>query len=350
MKKRGLSMVVTTLILILLSFVAIGIVWVVVKNVIDSGAEEVTMDSFNLNLEIQNVYSENNHLYVNVKRNPGAGNFDGIKFVLDDGTNSEVLYSEANIAELGSNVFELNPNNSIIKEISIVPTFNKSDGDMKIGNVEDKIEFNEEKTIKNILGIVAWWKLDRGASETISGDAGTINGDVTFVSDSKRDLVGNFDGTNWISMNLDAPDVGTMGAWIKGTMADNSGRIIYPFGWNSKFVALGPSPYPSQMEKSGIVMNPPFEPYIWENQGFYDGKWNFYIVSWNSSSVILYKNGKLIGIQNRRESVSGGTGIIFGIGSGWGPGGSHAGQIDDVMVFDRVLNSKEVEALYEIMN
>ena len=42
MLKRGLSKVVTTLIVILLVLVAIGIVWVVVKDVITEGSEEVS--------------------------------------------------------------------------------------------------------------------------------------------------------------------------------------------------------------------------------------------------------------------------------------------------------------------
>ena len=39
--KRGLSDVITTLIIILLVLVAVGIIWVVVRNVVQSGSEQI---------------------------------------------------------------------------------------------------------------------------------------------------------------------------------------------------------------------------------------------------------------------------------------------------------------------
>ncbi len=50
--KKGLSMIVSTLIIILLVLVAIGIIWTVVRNVIDSGVDTVDVSSKCLNLDI----------------------------------------------------------------------------------------------------------------------------------------------------------------------------------------------------------------------------------------------------------------------------------------------------------
>ena len=61
MQKRGLSTVVTTLILILLVLVAIGIVWVVIKNVLSEGAEEVSLDKFTVDLEIKNCQADDSN-------------------------------------------------------------------------------------------------------------------------------------------------------------------------------------------------------------------------------------------------------------------------------------------------
>ena len=50
--KRGLSAIVITLILILLSLVAVGIVWVVVNNVIKSGAEGIDIGAKCMNVDV----------------------------------------------------------------------------------------------------------------------------------------------------------------------------------------------------------------------------------------------------------------------------------------------------------
>jgi len=53
MNKRGLSAIVTTLLVILLVLVAVGIVWVVVRNIIRSGAEGVEYSAKCLNIEVR---------------------------------------------------------------------------------------------------------------------------------------------------------------------------------------------------------------------------------------------------------------------------------------------------------
>ena len=47
-KKKGLSTIVITLIIILISLVAVGIIWVVVRNVIQTGTEQVALGQFTL--------------------------------------------------------------------------------------------------------------------------------------------------------------------------------------------------------------------------------------------------------------------------------------------------------------
>jgi len=58
MKKRGLSAVVTTLLIILLVFVAVGIVWVVVRNVIEGGLEDVNLGAFTTSFDIKSAIVE----------------------------------------------------------------------------------------------------------------------------------------------------------------------------------------------------------------------------------------------------------------------------------------------------
>ncbi|MCX6746682.1 MAG: hypothetical protein NTU63_00935, partial [Candidatus Pacearchaeota archaeon] len=93
MQKKGLSTIVTTLIIIVLVLVAIGIVWIVVRNVIQTGTEGVGLSQFTLNAEIKDVTADNvsDNVNLTVKRNPGEGEILKIKFIFSTETDSEIV-------------------------------------------------------------------------------------------------------------------------------------------------------------------------------------------------------------------------------------------------------------------
>ncbi|GAJ06677.1 unnamed protein product, partial [marine sediment metagenome] len=96
-------MVVTTLIIILLAIVAVGIVWVVVKNIISKGKEDISLTGLTLDLEIlrASVDEDTRILSVTVKRKSGEGTLIGINFVISDGDNSVVVRKDAARANSG---------------------------------------------------------------------------------------------------------------------------------------------------------------------------------------------------------------------------------------------------------
>jgi len=146
--KRGLSEVVTTLITILLVMVAIGIVWVVVQNILKSGTEQISLGQLTLNLKISQVKTEaDGTLNVKVKRNPGAGELIGIKFVISDGTNTKVIERETEMKVLEEKTFKFNSSElegiSSVKEVSIAPIILTETRKKKILNVIDSFESNE---------------------------------------------------------------------------------------------------------------------------------------------------------------------------------------------------------------
>jgi len=50
--KRGLSAIVATLLIILLTLIAVGIIWVVIRNVVQSGAEQVDLGTKCIAIEL----------------------------------------------------------------------------------------------------------------------------------------------------------------------------------------------------------------------------------------------------------------------------------------------------------
>ena len=145
MKKRGMSAVVTTLIIILLAIVAVGIVWVVVKNIINQGKDEITLTSLTLDLEITKVVVEdkdtpNEKIFITVKRNAGEGDLIGLNFVIGDGSDSEVVPEYIALAELGIHTFSYNTSTFAlgkITSISVAPIFETSSGKEVTGEVRD---------------------------------------------------------------------------------------------------------------------------------------------------------------------------------------------------------------------
>lgn len=178
--RRAMSTIVVTLILTLLVLVAIGIVWVVARNIIEGGVEDVSLGGFTINLEIKNAYIEENNLIVDVKRNSGQGNLVGIKFIFYNGTNSEDVEEMIVLKELGEKSFSFDLdilNLSGIKEISIAPIY-KSDSEKEVfGNVVDSfVIVNEEGCNPNCIGKECGDDGCEGSCGDCTGEEECING------------------------------------------------------------------------------------------------------------------------------------------------------------------------------
>ena len=130
--KKGMSAVVTTLIIILLAIVALGIIWVVVKNVIYSGVEQVEWAEKCRPIEITAVKIEasganfDDYTVTLSRTSAGEETIGGVKLVFSDGTD----YS--NVTEFGIAIEQLQTRTSDIltatgvtnaTELQITPYF-----------------------------------------------------------------------------------------------------------------------------------------------------------------------------------------------------------------------------------
>ncbi len=147
MNKRGLSTIIIAMILIMLSLVAIGVIWVMVRNIISGGTEQIGFEKFTINLKITNAYEQNEDIVVDVKRNTGKGNLTKIKFIIYDNDTSEIITQTSNLVELGTKNFFLSPLELVSTEIvkvSIAPIFRLSDGTESIGGITDTYYLSSE--------------------------------------------------------------------------------------------------------------------------------------------------------------------------------------------------------------
>jgi len=160
--KRGLSTIVATLLIILLTLVAVGIIWVVIKNVITSGTEQISLGKLTLSLEIKSatVNIVGNTIIIKIKRNVGEGTISGLNFIVDDGDNTEVIESNLTLNELEERTvtFSLNGsgiNISRIQKVSVAPIFLLESGKEIIGDVKDEytLSTNSYKCTPNCAGL-----------------------------------------------------------------------------------------------------------------------------------------------------------------------------------------------------
>ena len=104
--KKGLDTVVTTLIIVLLAIVAVGIVWVVVRNVVNQGASQVSINNKCLQVSlsavgVKPVTGSPGNYTVTLVRNTGQGSdaIDGIKVNFFNATSSSGLVDFPALAE-----------------------------------------------------------------------------------------------------------------------------------------------------------------------------------------------------------------------------------------------------------
>src|SRR3989344_6429924 len=127
--KKGISDIVVYLLIIVISMIAIGILWIIVANVLSQGSGQVSsgVGQLLVSLKIEKVQVESNgDVSVTVKRNAGAGDLAGVKFIFSDGNNAESFDNKISLKELDEKTFDFelqNINSLELKTISIAPIY-----------------------------------------------------------------------------------------------------------------------------------------------------------------------------------------------------------------------------------
>ena len=140
--KSGLSRIAINLIIILLIVIIAGVIFFLVRDIINNQGKQEVFDDSTLDLKISQVQKINdNTLDVTVKRNEGEGEFVALSFAVDDGALMEIVRINSSMPEMQEEVFSLNfvlLNSSKIKRVSVTPIFLNKNGEEIIGNVKDE--------------------------------------------------------------------------------------------------------------------------------------------------------------------------------------------------------------------
>src|SRR3989344_1247552 len=369
--KRGLSGVVTTLIIILLSLVAVVTIWVVIRNIVESGSEQIQLGQYTVDLDLQKAVSIPAGTQVTVTRKPGQGAMSGLKFIVSDGVNS-YIYDQKDITlnELETKTFTIN-HTGPIKSVSVAPLIKTGTTDTA-QNVVDDMKFSSYEAAKGMNGLVSWWRLEGNANDEMGLNNGAfsvlypspplVNGNfgkayrfsivaehMIRIPDSSSLRLENSNMTiiTWVNKTSSPPSIDPIiskgdvrnhaePGFFVGTTYANSSRFFLSFGTPSFNVQ---STYNLSSKK-------------WAQLAFSQ------TVNAPSRTLIFYHNGAIV-YQSSSGSVTttNSTGYDLLIGAdndvdkvdyGSSPYQTLTGIIDEVMIFNRTLSADEIKALYNL--
>ncbi|MDD5700053.1 MAG: hypothetical protein PHH00_02565 [Candidatus Nanoarchaeia archaeon] len=175
--KKGISNIIATLLLVLLTIVILGILWVIVRNITSSAGEGISLGGLTLNLKIQDAGVGHGNISVLVQRQSGAGDLVGINFVAYDGEIYEVIERNATLDVYEGKNFILvvdEINLSAIKTVSVAPVYLSGSGAEQIGRITDTYTFSEED-----LSGAGWHGGGDGGEEPVCGDGTCHVGETT---------------------------------------------------------------------------------------------------------------------------------------------------------------------------
>ncbi|MBI4116525.1 hypothetical protein HY449_02155 [Candidatus Pacearchaeota archaeon] len=125
MNKGGFSTVIVSMVLILITLVAIGIVAVVIGDIIQENSKKISVDGIFVNLGVNSVkVNDDGSVSVAVKRGAGSGELNAVRFVLSDGESAKVIERAAELNELEQKIYTFGREELgglDVKDVSIAP-------------------------------------------------------------------------------------------------------------------------------------------------------------------------------------------------------------------------------------
>jgi hypothetical protein len=362
--RKALSDVITTLIIVLLSLVAIGIVWVVISNIIKSGEQQTSFQfgTLFLDLQLEKVtVNADDSVSVTVKRGVGEGELAGVAFVFSDGEKSITLKKTVVLSELGSQSFSFTQAElegiSFVKQVEIAPILS-SDNKEQVGRIVDLLEKNKLglDDLKKDYGIVSWWRLNGNANDEIRGNQGNILGNTNCNAEGKFGKGCEFFQTASVQDYIEfSQPVQIEQPWTACTWVYRKDSLNQPRVFLDDSVLPSASNYYSLRFAMSLGNGAAgFTHYTVEDYWFSSeiprNKWNFICFAGESNIVKLYIDGQfredhagVITPANLKLPVKYlGHSPLRGTDT-------HAtiGIIDEVMVFNKALNSNQVQELYD---
>ena len=351
MNKRGLSGIVTTLLIIVVVFIAVGLVWVVIQNVINEGLDEVGLQGINNNIKVEQVVDNGDTLSVKVKRDKGDAQISKLKFVISEGGDSKTEVVEVSDFDALETKTLSVPYKGIVKSIQVIPVFVDSDGNEKDGSAGGK-EFSDEEAIENVDGLVSWWKLDGDAKDSIGGNDGSLMNGVDCNMEGKVGKACDFDGVddyvdagNDNSFNLGNISIEAWVYWRDTSVLPAELEVILAKN-DAYYIALDAEDKPQSKLYYGTAesssLGIPLSVYT-----FPSNEWVHFFLSYDGTTTKYYINAGEMASNFHNDPLRVTSDNLM-IGTLNAANYFFNGTIDEVRIYDRGLSAEEVKSIYDL--
>jgi len=385
MDKRGLSSVIATVLLVLLSIVAIAIVWNVFYFLILDAGEDINLDSVVGRISLEKVeIVDGFRANVLVKRTSGEGEIPKIKIVFtNENGDSQVVTEEFGSGELETKRYEVDLELQPTK-VEVVPIFLSESGEEKAG----KVSASKTNFVFKGEDMVAYYTFDGDASDySGNGNNGVKHGNVEFV-DGKKSKAAKFEGntvddyiiinpfngfpeenitiTMWVKIPTSVPtdkNVSlfsiTITMWVKIPTSVPTDKNVSLFSYASSYHCnnfLITRPNNIMVVKDG-GRSCPGENCTILSGNLIDDKWHFLAVSWRKSDGRL--RYWIDGDGNDADPIGEGNylapdgSLVFGqeqdrVGGDFEINQAYSGLIDDVRIYKRTLTDEKIGVLMSV--
>ena len=362
--KRGISAIVATVLIILITVAAITIVWAAIIPMIRTNLDFSSLQG-RVSILSSGGYTaydaDRNVAIVQVKREVDEGVMDRIKIVFSVDGNS---YSGSVVAPEsgGTKVYNFNIGDiGVPDSVSVAPIFavgNKErEGDITSTVDIPSSSISEVKGAKYevgrdyfeeipMSGLVSWWQFNGNAEDSVGGNDGIITS-ADFIDDSERGKVVDFDGNNgWGKATLIKSNSITMSVWLnlEGWKELDANRVphhIYPNG-DGFVIATDTDKWRAWIRISDVRKN------IYSDFHNTLNEWHHIVLSYdeNSGDQNFYVDGEQVNSKN----LGAGSVIDWGSSSELRfslNGYNTFGKMDDVMIYNRALSEEEIAAIYD---
>jgi hypothetical protein len=164
---KTISDVVTTVLIILISIIAIIFLWQMIKHL---SKPDIDTSSLTVSLSIKSAAINQNNLNIAIQRNPGKGTLEGVVFKVTDYNGESRTYTKTDsISELETKTYSLDISGLSVKSISIAGLFKSASGKNITGTILDtKTNFGPCQPNNNVCSGKECGSFANGTCGTIS--------------------------------------------------------------------------------------------------------------------------------------------------------------------------------------
>ena len=365
--KKSQSEIITTVLIILLVLAAIIIVWNVVSNLISDSAEEIESQSNPSIIRVKEfILYPNNSTDIKIIHISGS-EIDGLEFIFENskGETNNLKLENLNIQSKETKTYRFTQNQIGIKDVNkvtVIPIYNSNIGISSTKEVKNMNNPNINYAYCHIKpggfsatsfsdSVVLYMPLDGDTNDNSgNGNDGIIRGDVTSNSSGKLNGAYTFDGNgDWIELGPISIISGiasknfTLCSWFitNGTEED---IISNGYGLTSDGDYLLMS---FQTKLRGHVWYDMDSNTIDSNAVVNNNVWHHGCQVVNSTDITLYVDG----VFDKTNTLSGSEitssgNVIIGSRAMGAASNNFEGSIDELIIFNKNLDSTEIAGLY----